>query len=167
MKKKKTLKSILIIVLLVSLGGYLYMKHQEKELMQEQKPRIEKFLNYNYNNIESVTLTGTYTNPTGVTHIEGYLNNNKKLEIDAPLDGINGVEVVDTPTIFDDKYSKPGFEYKSKNVTDIEAEEKAKKEESNSGDSPNKERSVAEIIAEMKAFEEEIFKNSNRRNNNS
>ncbi|WP_167630545.1 DUF1433 domain-containing protein [Listeria valentina] len=140
------------------------MKHQEKELMQEQKPRIEKFLKYNYNNIESITLTKTYTNPTGVVHIEGYLNNNEKLKIDAPLDGINGVEVVDTPTIFDDKYSKPGYEYKSKNVTDIEAEEKAKGKETSAIDEPKKDRSVAEIYADMKATEADILK-SNRRNN--
>ncbi|MGM0094818.1 hypothetical protein IGJ40_002779 [Enterococcus sp. DIV0418] len=144
------------------------MKHQEKELMQEQKPRIEKFLKYNYNNIESITLTKTYTNPTGVVHIEGYLNNNEKLKIDAPLDGLNGVEVVDTPTIFDDKYSKPQFKYEGKTVSGIEAEEKAeekaKGKETSSANEPKKDRSVAEIYADMKATEADILK-SNRRNN--
>ncbi|MBC1490197.1 DUF1433 domain-containing protein [Listeria sp. FSL L7-1509] len=139
------------------------MKHQEKELMQEQKPRIEKFLKYNYNNIESITLTKTYTNPTGIVHIEGYLNNNEKLKIDAPLDGINGVEVVNTPTIFDDKYSKPQFKYEGKTVSGIEAEEKAKKKkekESNTEESSLNTRSVQEIMSDLQSLEASILQNN-------
>ncbi|WP_077913193.1 DUF1433 domain-containing protein [Listeria floridensis] len=114
------------------------MKNQEKELIQEQKPRIEKFLNYNFNNIKSISLTNTYTNPTGVVHIEGYINDDKKLWIDAAVSGKNGVEVVNVTNYIDDHYVKPQYRYKFKNVTDIETEEKAKKKESSSTTTPKK-----------------------------
>ncbi|MBM5607811.1 DUF1433 domain-containing protein [Listeria ivanovii] len=139
------------------------MEHQEKDLMAEQKPRIEKYLNYNYNNIESVTLTETYTNPTGVTHIKGYINNNKKLKIDAPLDGINGVEVVDTTTYIYENYMKQKYKFKSTNVSDIEAEEKAKKKkekESNTEESSLKTRSVQEIMTDLQSLEASILQNN-------
>ncbi|EUJ29720.1 hypothetical protein MFLO_11025 [Listeria floridensis FSL S10-1187] len=103
------------------------MKYQENQLMREQKPRIEKFLNYNFNHIKNVTLTDTRTNPTGVVHIEGYINDNKNLWIDASLDSQNGVEVVNVTDYIDEHYKKEEFKYKLKNVTEIEAEEKAKK----------------------------------------
>ncbi|MHC5251544.1 DUF1433 domain-containing protein [Listeria kieliensis] len=143
------------------------MKHQKQELMQEQKPRIEKYLNYNFNNIKSVTLTDTYTNPTGVTHIKGYVNGDEKLTIDAPLSSKHGVEVVDTSDELFDDYLKEKYRFNVRSVSDIEAEEKENGKETSSTDESKKERSVAEIIVEMKAFEENIFKNSNRRNNDS
>ncbi|MBC1999488.1 hypothetical protein HCJ67_14330, partial [Listeria marthii] len=103
------------------------------------------------------------TNPTGIVHIEGYLNNNEKLKIDAPLDGINGVEVVNTPTIFDDKYSKPQFKYEGKTVSGIEAEEKAKKKkekESNTEESSLNTRSVQEIMSDLQSLEASILQNN-------
>ncbi|EIA20012.1 putative secreted protein [Listeria fleischmannii subsp. coloradonensis] len=134
------------------------MKHQEKELIQEQKPRIEKYLSYNYNNISVVTLTNVYTNPTGVIHIEGYINNNKKLKIDAPLDGKNGVEVVDTSTYIYENYMKEKYKFKSTNVSDIEAKEKAKKKEKKSSTlNINNTRSAVEILDDIKTVEQNIF----------
>ncbi|WP_167630526.1 DUF1433 domain-containing protein [Listeria valentina] len=143
------------------------MKHQEKELMQEQKSRIEKYLNYNFKNINKVTLTDTYTNPTGVTHIKGYVNDDKNLTIDAPLSSQKGVEVVDTSDKLFDDYLKEKYRFNVHSVTDIEAEEKAKKKESSSTAEPKKERSVAEIYADMRATEADILKSNRRNNNNS
>ncbi|MBC2254552.1 DUF1433 domain-containing protein [Listeria ivanovii] len=139
------------------------MKHQEKELMTEQKPRIEKFLNYTYNDIEKITLIGTHTNPTGVVHIEGYVNDNKELWIDAPMDSKNGVEVVDTATELNNNYLKKEFLYESKNVSEIEAEEKAKKKkekESNTEESSLKTRSVQEIMTDLQSLETSILQNN-------
>ncbi|WP_088839405.1 DUF1433 domain-containing protein, partial [Listeria sp. ILCC792] len=136
------------------------MKHQEKELMQEQKPRIEKYLSYNYNNINTITLTNVYTNPTGVIHIKGYINNNKKLKIDAPLDGKNGVEVVDTTTYIYENYMKEKYKFKAINVSDIEAKEKANKQnkdETSSSLNLNTPRSVVDILADVKAVEQDVF----------
>lgn len=163
MKRKTKIQiilSILLIILFVTLGGYFYMKHQEKELIQEQKPRIEKYLKYTYNNINNITLTGTYTNPTGVIHIEGYVNNNKKLWIDAGVSGKNGVEVVNTSEELDNDYLKKEFLYKSKNVTEIEAEEKAKKKERDKESNAlnlSTTRSVATILDDVKTVEQDIF----------
>ncbi|MBM5607812.1 DUF1433 domain-containing protein [Listeria ivanovii] len=140
------------------------MKHQEKELMQEQKPRIEKFLHYNFNNINNITLTTTYINPTGVTHIEGYVNDDKTLTIDAPVDK-NGVEIVNgtgSNRLYDD-YLKKEFQEKAKNVTDIEREEKAKKKkekESNTEKSSLKVRSVQEIMTDLQSLEASILQNN-------
>lgn len=165
MKRKTKIQiilSILLIIPFVTLGGYFYMKHQEKELMQEQKPRIEKFLYYNFNNIKSVTLTNTYTNPTGVIHIEGYINGDKSLTIDAPIDK-NGVEIVNgtgSNRLYDD-YLKDEFRYKSKNVTEIEAEEKAKKKEKAAESNAlnlNSTRSIVDILDDAKTVEQDIFK---------
>lgn len=162
-KKKLIIISIIpLIILCIILGGYLYMEHQEKELMAEQKPRIEKFFAYNFNNIDSITLTGTYTNPTGITHIQGYINDNKKLWIDAAMDGKNGVEVVNVAEeIY--KLEKPNADIKGKNVSDIEAEEKAKKKkekESNTEESSLKTRSVQEIMSDLKSLESSILQNN-------
>lgn len=139
------------------------MKHQEKKLMAEQKPRIEKFLAYNFNNIDSITLTGTHTNPTGITHIEGYINDNKKLWIDAPMDSKSGVEIVDTATELNNNYLKKEFLYEGKTVSGIEAEEKAKKKkekESNTEKSSLKTRSVQEIMTDLQSLETSILQNN-------
>lgn len=99
-------------------------KISQEEYMKEQKPRIEKFLKYHYNNIDSITLTGTQNNPMGGFFIKGYINGDKDLTISALgelgsnieyVDGLNG-EFIDKNTKF------PGEN--SKSVSEIEAEEK-------------------------------------------
>ncbi|OSX86963.1 DUF1433 domain-containing protein [Bacillus cereus] len=131
--KKFFFGGILLVLLLVigGFGGYHYMKEKQNEelnkYMAEQKIRIEKYLKYNYNNVHSVTLTGMHRNPTGVVHIEGYINGNKDLGIDASVENEKGIEFVDILSIeFEDKNCKPEFEDKSKSVSEIEAEEKRK-----------------------------------------
>lgn len=100
-------------------------KNPQEEYMKEQKPRIEKFLKYHYNHMNSVTLTSTQKNPMGGFSIKGYINNDKNLAITVPVlsidtdieyvDGLNG-EFIDKPTQFPGKNSK--------SVSEIEAEEK-------------------------------------------
>jgi len=111
---------------LAILGGCKNMeKNAEEAYMIEQKPRIEKYLNYNYNNIDSVTLTGTKKNPMGGFSIKGYINDDKNLTITVPVlsmdtdieyvDGLNG-EFIDKNTKF------PGEN--TKTITEIEAKER-------------------------------------------
>ncbi|OSX86964.1 hypothetical protein BTJ45_05547 [Bacillus mycoides] len=131
--KKFFFCGILFVSLLViaGVGGYHYVKEKQTEelekYMAEQKIRIEKYLKYNYNNVHSVTLTDIHKNPTGVVHINGYINGDKDLEIDASVVSEKGIEFVGGLSGgFDDKNHKPELEGKLKSVSEIEAEEKRK-----------------------------------------
>ncbi|PEA28817.1 DUF1433 domain-containing protein [Bacillus nitratireducens] len=131
--KKFFFGGILFVSLLViaAVGAYHYMKEQQNEelnkYMEEQKIRIEKYLKYNYNNVHSVTVTGMHKNPTGVIHIEGYINEDKNLKIDTSIESEKGIEFVDILSVeFYDENKKPELEDKSKSVSEIEAEEKRK-----------------------------------------
>ncbi|MGX7412903.1 DUF1433 domain-containing protein [Enterococcus caccae] len=90
--------------------------------MKEQKPRIEKFLKYHYNNIDSVTLTGTQKNPMGGFFIQGYINGDENLSISVQGEVGTNIEYVDGLNIdFDKKNNKSN---NNKSVSEIEAEEK-------------------------------------------
>ncbi|PFJ75536.1 DUF1433 domain-containing protein [Bacillus nitratireducens] len=131
--KKFFFGGILFVSLLViaGVGGYHYVKEKQTEelekYMAEQKNRIEKYLKYNYNNVHSVTLTDIHKNPTGVVHINGYINGDKDLEIDASVVSEKGIEFVGgLSREFYNKNKKPELGDKSKSVSEIEAEEKRK-----------------------------------------
>nr|WP_246369343.1 DUF1433 domain-containing protein [Listeria rustica] len=94
MQTKIILASIGILLLFSITGGVLFVKHEinkreeareeaDNKLIAEEKPRIEKYLKYNYENIDSVTVTEVVHNPTGIPHIMGYVNGDKKLSFDA------------------------------------------------------------------------------------
>lgn len=85
MKINKKLILVLIILFLVTGSRYIMKKIEESKIMSEEKPRIEKFLKYNYEGIESVTLTDIIINATGVPHVKGYVNGDKNLSFDAGL----------------------------------------------------------------------------------
>ncbi|MGY3778610.1 DUF1433 domain-containing protein [Isobaculum melis] len=103
MAKKKIIIATGVFILLL-LGGYQIMKYKEtKEYEQqkieqkfwdEQKVRIEKFIRYNFNDIESITFTETRKTPMSVG-IYGYVNGDeKKLYFIAPI--YNGEDKFDT-----------------------------------------------------------------------
>ncbi|PER24691.1 hypothetical protein CN485_21925 [Bacillus cereus] len=119
------------LLVIAAVGGYHYMKEKQteelKKYMAEQKIRIEKYLKYNYNNVHSVTLTDIHRNPTGVVHINGYINGDKDLEIDASVVSEKGIEFVGgLSEEFDDKNYKTELGGKLKSVSEIEEEEKRK-----------------------------------------
>lgn len=98
MQTKIILASIGVLLLFSITGGVLFVKHEihkqevvkeeaNDKLIAEEKPRIEKYLKYNYENIDSVTITGVDVNPTGIPHIMGYVNGDKKLAFDAGIYG--------------------------------------------------------------------------------
>lgn len=125
-RKKYIWLSILILTIVLAFGGCKSMEESEMNYyMKEQKPRIEKFLKYNYNNIDSVTLTGTKKNPMGGFSIKGYINDDKSLTITVPTESIDtNIEYVDGLNgEFIDKNTKFSGE-NSKSVSEIEAEEK-------------------------------------------
>lgn len=120
----KKISIIITILFLIITGGWLILKAiQETKLLQEEKPSIEKYLKYNYENIETVTLTEVKVNPTGVPHILGYVNNNTAMTFDAGIynDHFEGdlSSIGEIPLKQTNKTVKYGF----KNVADIEKEE--------------------------------------------
>ncbi|MGY3779244.1 DUF1433 domain-containing protein [Isobaculum melis] len=94
MTKKKIIITTGAFILLL-LGGYQFMKHQENQEVEqqkieqifwdEQKVRIEEYIKYNFNDIESITFTKTDKTPMSVG-IHGYVNGDeKKLYFIAPI----------------------------------------------------------------------------------
>ncbi|GGC95746.1 DUF1433 domain-containing protein [Enterococcus wangshanyuanii] len=88
--------------------------------MDVQKKRIEKYIKYNYEDINIITFTDSKRVPTGGTYIHGYVNNDKKLSFTAWL----------TPEVFQGQFSydldglgkKIKFD-KEKSIENIEREE--------------------------------------------
>ncbi|XUB55951.1 hypothetical protein IGJ02_000183 [Enterococcus sp. DIV0724b] len=124
-RKKYICLSILILTIVLAFGGCKSMEESEMNYyMKEQKPKIEKFLKYNYNNIKSVTLTQANKNPMGGFSIKGYVNENKNLKISVPASLESDIEYVNglADPFFEKNYKFPGQDTKS--VSEIEAEEK-------------------------------------------
>ncbi|MGY3779243.1 DUF1433 domain-containing protein [Isobaculum melis] len=86
MTKKKIIIATGAFILLL-LGGYKYREHQETKKQEQQKIeqkfwsnqkiQIEKFIRYNFNDIESIAFTETFKTPMGVG-IHGYVNGDEK-----------------------------------------------------------------------------------------
>lgn len=97
-------------------------KQKIEAYVDKQKPRIEKYLNYHYNNIESVTITGIEKNPMGGFFINGYINNDKNLSIYA--EGSIGVDIEYVSGLNYTFYKKYNKSNDNKSVSEIEAEER-------------------------------------------
>jgi len=119
--KKKTI-FILSIIIMIALSGGLFMekKKNDKLNMDIQKKRIEKYIEYNYKDIECITFTDSKKVPTGGTYINGYVNNDEAINFAGWL----------TPDKFEAQFSssqeleKLAKYEKNKNIEDIENEEK-------------------------------------------
>ncbi|MBC1228593.1 DUF1433 domain-containing protein [Listeria booriae] len=132
MKKWILYTSIILLLLIIITGGWLFVNHQQKEkaidtIAKEEQPRIEKYIRYNYNDIESVHFTDITINPTGIPHVEGYVNNDKDAWFDAGIyDKHFEVALSQSGKLL--MMLKPEFEAEgaAKSVSEIEAEEKNK-----------------------------------------
>ncbi|MGY3779246.1 DUF1433 domain-containing protein [Isobaculum melis] len=134
MAKKKIIIATGAFILLL-LGGYQIMQHKETKVYEqqkieqkfwdEQKVRIEKFIRYNFKDIESVTFTENYKTPMSVA-IKGYINEDKK--------NLNFIATISNEQDFFEKgfASSPGISRMAINsshilsVTEIEELEKTK-----------------------------------------
>ncbi|MBC6164643.1 DUF1433 domain-containing protein [Listeria booriae] len=132
MKKKKLVISVVVIILIIA-GGSIFMKYQndkreETAFWDEQKPRIEKFITYNFNGITSITFDddSATVNPTGVPHLKGYLNGDKSLSFDAAVGGSGKFETGISFSEGVQAYMKKEYKLNPRSVSEIEAEEKAK-----------------------------------------
>ncbi|HGO9412871.1 TPA: DUF1433 domain-containing protein [Bacillus cereus] len=126
---KKAMILIVSAVILIA-GGYFtieYLKQKEKEekFWNEQKERVEKYIHYNIKDVKSITFTKNDVSPMGVPSVEGYINNDKELWFDASIS---------TTDKFEDKFGCSGeldkmIKKPAKSVSEIEKEEKEKKQE--------------------------------------
>ncbi|RAN86247.1 hypothetical protein B5P41_30395 [Bacillus sp. SRB_28] len=127
MKKKLVIISSIICIIA---GGYFtmeYLKQKEKEekFWKTQEARVEKYIRYNIEDVKSITFTKKDVSPMGVPYLEGHINNNKELDFIARI----------SPTEnFEDKFTRSGklgklIKNPEKSVSEIEKEEKAKKQE--------------------------------------
>ncbi|EMK2594147.1 DUF1433 domain-containing protein [Bacillus cereus] len=125
-------KAIIIIISIIFIitGGYLGMeylqkKEQEGMFWKQQETRIEKYIRYNIKDVQSITFTKHEVNPMGVPSVDGYINNDKELNFSASIS---------TTKNFEDKLSRSGklgelVKKPEKSVSEIEKEEKEKKQE--------------------------------------
>ncbi|EML9733370.1 MULTISPECIES: DUF1433 domain-containing protein [Bacillus] len=126
---KKAMILVISAVILIA-GGYFtieYLKQKEKEekFWNEQKERVEKYIHYNIKDVKSITFTKNDVSPMGVPSVEGYINNDKELWFDASIS---------TTDKFEDKFGCSGeldkmIKKPAKSVSEIEKEEKEKKQE--------------------------------------
>ena len=126
---KKVMILVVSVVLLI-VGGYFtmeYLKQKEKEekFWNEQKERVEKYIHYNIKDVKSIKFTKNDVSPMGVPSVEGYINNDKELWFDASIS---------TTDKFEDKFGCSGeldkmIKKPAKSVSEIEKEEKEKKQE--------------------------------------
>ncbi|MFB5092811.1 DUF1433 domain-containing protein [Bacillus cereus] len=126
---KKAMILVISAVILIA-GGYFTMeylkqKEKEEEFWKVQEARVEKYIHYNIKDVKSITFTENKISPMGVPHIKGYINNNKELDFTASIS---------TTENFEDKFTLSGeldemIKKTAKSVSEIEKEEKEKKQE--------------------------------------
>lgn len=134
--KKKTI--VLFILFILTCGG-LFMNYKINEDQQkgqerldlvakEQEPYIEKYLNYNFNGIDTIEITNVKNSPTNTIYISGYINNDKELDFVASFEsskpGSNmGLSIGQKFA----EMAKPEAETPAKNMEEILKEERKKK----------------------------------------
>ncbi|MGS0534212.1 DUF1433 domain-containing protein (plasmid) [Bacillus mycoides] len=126
---KKVMILVVSAVVLIA-GGYFtmeYLKQKEKEekFWKTQEARTEKYIYYNIKDVKSITFTKNDVSPMGVPSVEGYINNDKELWFDASIS---------TTKDFENKFGCSGeldemIKKPAKSVSEIEKEEKEKKQE--------------------------------------
>ncbi|MCU5270502.1 DUF1433 domain-containing protein [Bacillus cereus] len=127
------MKKVMILVVsavVIIAGGYFTMeylnqKEKEEKFWKAQEARVEKYIHYNIENVESITFSDHSVSPMGVPSVEGYINNDKELWFDASIS---------TTDKFEDKFGCSGeldkmIKKPAKSVSEIEKEEKEKKQE--------------------------------------
>ncbi|MCP1122690.1 DUF1433 domain-containing protein [Bacillus sp. 3103sda1] len=121
---------LFISVMLILAGGYIgmrYFKQKEKEekFWKEQEARVEKYIHYNIKDVKSITFEEHGVSPMGVPYLNGYINKDTELNFNANIiDSKNFEENLNCSGELDKLIQKP-----DKSVSEIEKEEKEKKQE--------------------------------------
>ncbi|MGE6540888.1 DUF1433 domain-containing protein [Bacillus luti] len=128
------MKKVMILVVsavVIIAGGYFtmeYLKQKEKEeqFWKRQGARVEKYIHHNVKNVKSITFTEHKVNPMGIPYIKGYINDDKELWFNASISTTKDFESKFgcSGELYDNYMKKP-----AKSVSEIEKEEKEKKQE--------------------------------------
>ncbi|PGB14120.1 DUF1433 domain-containing protein [Bacillus toyonensis] len=126
---KKVMILVVSAIVLIA-GGYFTMEYLKQKEIEEkfwkvQEERVEKYIRYNIQDVKSITFTEHKVNPMGIPYIKGYINDDKELWFNASIS---------TTENFEDKFSRSGelgklIKDPEKSVSEIEKEEKEKKQE--------------------------------------
>ncbi|MEC3435051.1 DUF1433 domain-containing protein [Bacillus cereus] len=126
---KKAMILVISAVILIA-GGYFTMeylnkKEQEEKFWKIQESRIEKYIHYNIENVESITFTEYEVSPMGIPKLKGYINKDEQLSF---------IAHISTTENFEDDFGCSGeldemIKKPAKSVSEIEKEEKEKKQE--------------------------------------
>ncbi|PFD26910.1 DUF1433 domain-containing protein [Bacillus thuringiensis] len=121
---------IVLSIICIMAGGYFTMeylkkKEQEEKFWKAQEARIEKYIRYNIEDVESITFTKKDVSPMGVPYLEGHINHNKELDF---------IASISTTENFEDDFTRSGelgklIKKPAKSVSKIEKEEKEKRKE--------------------------------------
>ncbi|MFC0233897.1 DUF1433 domain-containing protein [Vagococcus entomophilus] len=92
MTKKNKVILITFFSIILCIGGFIRVRiEQQKDSEQKianfwetQKPRVEKFIKYNFKNINSITYTNIEKTPFSTVQ-NGYINNDKNLYFDVSV----------------------------------------------------------------------------------
>ncbi|MGX7418261.1 DUF1433 domain-containing protein [Carnobacterium gallinarum] len=93
---------------------------KKNEMMSTESPRIEKYLKYNYEGIETITFEKVIVSPMGIPSINGYVNDDKEKTFSADIydQHFEGDIITSNLTETDEN-----FKNGAKNVSDIEKDE--------------------------------------------
>jgi hypothetical protein len=126
---KKVMILVVSAIVLIA-GGYFTMEYLKQKEIEEkfwkvQEVRVEKYIRYNIQDVKSIPFTEHKVNPMGIPYIKGYINDDKELWFNASIS---------TTENFEDKFSRSGelgklIKDPEKSVSEIEKEEKEKKQE--------------------------------------
>ncbi|MDJ1478366.1 DUF1433 domain-containing protein [Bacillus sp. LS15-K4] len=126
----KTKLVIFTFVICIIAGGYFTMeylkqKEQEEKFWKVQEARVEKYIHYNIKDVRTITFKEHSVSPMGVPRLKGYINNDEKLDF---------IARISTTENFEDKFTCSGeldemIKKPAKSVSEIEKEEKEKREE--------------------------------------
>ncbi|AXK17060.1 MULTISPECIES: DUF1433 domain-containing protein [Bacillus] len=126
--KKKLI--IFISIICIIAGGYFTMEYLKQKEIEEkfwkiQETRVEKYIHYNIKDVKSIMFTKHEVNPMGIPTIEGYINGDQELWF---------VASISTTENFEDHFGRSGelgklIKDPEKSVSEIEKEEKEKKQE--------------------------------------
>ncbi|MED1059926.1 DUF1433 domain-containing protein [Bacillus mycoides] len=126
---KKIMISVITVMVIIA-GGYFtmeYLKQKEKEekFWKAQEARVEKYIHYNIQDVKLITFKEHSVSPMGVPRLKGYINNNEELDF---------IAYISTTENFEDDFTRSRelgklIKDPEKSVSEIEKEEKAKKQE--------------------------------------
>ncbi|MED3094892.1 DUF1433 domain-containing protein [Bacillus thuringiensis] len=126
---KKAMILVISAVMIIA-GGYFTMeylnqKEKEEKFWKAQEARVEKYIHYNIQDVQSITFTKYEVSPMGIPKLKGYINKDEQLSF---------IAHISTTENFEDDFGCSGeldemIKKPAKSVSEIEKEEKEKKQE--------------------------------------